>query len=192
MCIPVDNFVLASLSINPKRDPKALIEPDEFKLQGKRYIRCSALAKAPKHTKKQTSIIWVYGEDIQSHNRKKFWYCYFCEKQHRHQELPTVGKGNTTALDHLESKHSINRSTGELKEAGPKDANQLSLSDCNDLKTFIFARKLDIFKDLLVRWIVYCHIAFFQIENVYFRDLLFYIFPGLAKVLPKAAATLRQ
>jgi hypothetical protein len=60
-----DNFILAPLSMNPNRNPAALIEPDEFKLQGKQYIRCCALAKASKHTKKQTSIIWLYGEDIQ-------------------------------------------------------------------------------------------------------------------------------
>jgi len=44
-----DNIILAPLSINPHRDPAALIEPDEFKLQGKQYIRCCALAKGPKN-----------------------------------------------------------------------------------------------------------------------------------------------
>ena len=77
-----DNFILAPLSMNPNCDPAALIEPDEFKLQGRQYIRCCTLAKTPKHMKKRTSIIWLYGEDIQAkHDRKKFWYYYFCEKQ---------------------------------------------------------------------------------------------------------------
>ena len=105
-----------------------------------------------------------------------------------------VGKGNCTALDHLETKHNIDRSTGDLKPAlkPSNDQNQLSISDCNNMKSLVFARRLDRFKDMLVRWIVCCHIAFFQIENTYFRDLLFYLFPPLAKLLPKAASTLRK
>ena len=42
-----------------------------------------------------------------------------------------------------------------------------------------------------MRWIVCCHIAFFQFENLYFRRLLFFIYPGLEKLLPKAASTIR-
>jgi len=191
-----DNIILAPLSINPTRDPNALIEPDEFKLQGKQYIRCCSLAKPSKHTKKRTSVIWMYGEDIQlkRDGGGKFWYCYFCEKQHNQQELPIIGNGNSTALDHLEAKHNIDKVTGDYKplKKASNDSNQLSISNCNDMKSIVFARRLDRFKDLLVRWIVCCHIAFFQIENIYFRDMLFYLFPPLAKLLPKVADTLRQ
>jgi hypothetical protein len=191
-----DNIVLAPLSIVPERDPQALIGPDEFKLYGKQYIRCNSIAKPPKHTKKRTSVIWLYGEDIQLKHEaaKKFWYCYLCEKKHDQQELPAVGKGNSTALDHLETKHNIDKTTGEVKPpTRPKDPNQLSISDCsNDMKTIVFARRMDRFKDLLIRWLVCCHIAFFQIENIFFRDLLYYLFPPLAKLLPKAANTMRK
>ncbi|KAK8912230.1 hypothetical protein VCV18_012721 [Metarhizium anisopliae] len=118
----------------------------------------------------------MYGEDIQlkRDGREKFWYCYICEKQHKQQELPIIGKGNSTALDHLETKHNINRATGDLKplKQTPKDSDQLSISDCNNMKSLVFARRLDHFKELLVRWIVCCHIALFQIENTYFRDML--------------------
>ncbi|KAJ6785140.1 hypothetical protein PWT90_08160 [Aphanocladium album] len=191
-----DNFFLAPLSINPTRDPSAIIEPDEFKLQGNYYIRCCTLAKPTKHTKRRKSVVWLYGEDIQlkRDGREKFWYCYLCEKQHKQQELPVIGKGNTTALDHLEAKHNINRATGELNplKQALKDADQLSITDCNNMKSLIFARRLDYFKELLVRWIVCCHIALFQIENSYFRDMLFYLFPPLGNLLPKAADTIRR
>jgi len=190
-----DNIILAPESINPLRSPEALIGPDEFKLQGKQYIRCSALAKNPRHTKKRTSVIWLYGEDIQlKTDGKKFWYCYFCEKRRDEQELPIVGNGNTTALYHLQTKHNIDRVTGEYKPSkkASVDPNQPSISSYNDMKTIVFARRLDLFRELFIRWIVCCHIAFFQIENVYFRDMLYYLFPPLAKLLPKAASTLRQ
>ena len=112
------------------------------------------------------------------------------------QELPVVGKGNSTALDHLYLKHNIDRVTGERRARSSteisEDSSQLSISGLNDMKTLIFTRRLDRFKELFIRWLVCCHIAFFQIENTYFRDLLFYLFPPLAKLLPKAACTLRQ
>lgn len=57
-----DNIILAPESINPLRNPEALIEPDEFMLQGKQYIRCSKLARKAKHTKKRSSVIWLYGD----------------------------------------------------------------------------------------------------------------------------------
>ncbi|KAA8623773.1 Dimer-Tnp-hAT domain-containing protein [Pyrenophora tritici-repentis] len=48
------------------------------------------------------------------------------------------------------------------------------------------------FKELLIRWIVYCHIAFFQLENQYFRELLLFLNPALLNHLPKAAKTIRS
>jgi hypothetical protein len=55
-----DNVVLAPESINSRRDPDALIQLDE-----EQYIRCAVLARNPKSTKKRTSVIWLYGEDLQ-------------------------------------------------------------------------------------------------------------------------------
>ncbi|KAI8396510.1 hypothetical protein FOFC_21058 [Fusarium oxysporum] len=51
---------------------------------------------------------------------------------------------------------------------------------------------MEKFKELLIRWIVYCHIAFFQLENRYFRELLFFLNPALLNHLPKAAKTIRS
>jgi len=191
-----DRIILAPSSISPRQNNvanDALIKPDEFKLNGKQYVRCCVLAKPQKHNKKRTSIVWMYGEDIQLKQdpMKRFWYCYLCEQQHRQQELPTSGNGNTTALDHLESIHQIDRKTSEFKPA-KKDLSQSSIIDFNNISTLVFKRRFDKFKELLIRWIVYCHIAFFQIENVYFRELLFYVFPGLTTLLPKARLVIRR
>src|SRR5579871_5421499 len=130
-----DKIILAPSSINPRRYNVAdgtLIEPDEFKLNGKQYVRCCVLAKPQKNHRKRTSVVWMYGEDIQLKQDpiKRFWYCYLCEHQHRQQELPISGKGNTTALDHLESKHEIDRKSGEFKPT-KKDPSQTSIIDFN-------------------------------------------------------------
>ena len=71
-----ENVILAPESINPRRDAGALIRPDEFKLQGEQYTCCAVLAKGPKATKKRTSVIWIYGEDLQvKRERRRVWYC---------------------------------------------------------------------------------------------------------------------
>jgi hypothetical protein len=59
-----DNVVLAPESINNtgSRDPDALIQLDEFKLQGEQYTRCSVVVRGLRSTKKRTSVIWLYGE----------------------------------------------------------------------------------------------------------------------------------
>ena len=129
-------------------------------------------------------------------SKKTFWYCYLCEKQRHQQELPAIGNGNSTALDHLYQKHNVDKVTGEHRaksfREGSDTSSQLSISESQGMKSLVFTRRLNHFKELFIRWLVCCHVAFFQIENIYFRDLLFYLFPPLAKLLPKAASTLRQ
>ncbi|KAH8621778.1 hypothetical protein IG631_23655 [Alternaria alternata] len=161
-----DNIILAAESIDPRRDPEALIQPDEFKLQGGIHPLCGA-SEGPQSNK---------------------------EAKRRQQELPAVSNGNSTALDHLDSTHKIDKVTGESESfrGDSVDTSQPSISDYQDMKSIVFAPRLDRFKELLIRWLVCCHIAFFQIENGYFQDLLFDPFPPLANLLPKAASTIRQ
>jgi len=40
------------------------------------------------------------------------------------------------------------------------------------------------FKILLIRWLVYCHIAYYQIENAFFLELMQHAHKGLAKLIP--------
>ncbi|EGU72928.1 hypothetical protein FOXB_16562, partial [Fusarium oxysporum f. sp. conglutinans Fo5176] len=60
-----------SINNTGSRDPDALVQPDEFKLQGEQYTRCSVIARGPRSTKKRTSVIWLYGEDLQSKRDRK-------------------------------------------------------------------------------------------------------------------------
>jgi hypothetical protein len=137
-----DEFVLAPESMHSTihNNPNTMIQPDKFKLYGKQYMRCSTIAEQPKHTKKKTSIIWKFDENIQlkGEPEKNFWYCYFCEKQRCQQELPVVGKGNSTALDHLEQAHHINRVTGDPKLPERASNQPLITQSIEELNRFIF------------------------------------------------------
>ena len=183
-----DDIVLAPPSINPRSSPS--LQLDEFKLQGDVYIRCSSLAKNPKATKKRHSVIWTYGEDIRlrANSNKRFWYCCLCEKKRCKQELPVVDTGNSTCLDHLKQNHQIDQSG---KRIGNGDLAQ-SIINLGSIGRQVFRRDFDFLKELLIRWIVYCHIAFFQFENDYFRELLLNLAPWLSDLLPKAAKTIRK
>ena len=70
-----DDFVAPeSMRSTVHDNPNIVIQPDEFKdfkLYGKQYVRCNAIAKPPKHIKKRTLIIWKFGEDIPIEGARK-------------------------------------------------------------------------------------------------------------------------
>ena len=101
-----------------------------------------------------------------------------------------MSKGRCTALDHLTEDHNMHRVSGELQNSSPPKLDQPTIEEYPTRWALEMSRNFDSFKRLLIRWIVYCHIAFFQFENVYFRQLLFFLYPGLEKLLPKAANTI--
>src|SRR5579871_4970267 len=87
-----DNVVLAPPNINPRSAPS--LQPDEFKLYGKVYVRCCSLAQHPKATRKWQSIIWKYGEDIQLRTNstkvtKRYWYCISVRKSGVNRSFPS-------------------------------------------------------------------------------------------------------
>lgn len=155
-----DDIILAPENIYKCRIPDALVRPDELTIRGEQYTRCAVLARGPKSTKRRTSVVWMYGEDLRSkRDERRVWYCYLCEKQRRQQDLPVTSSGNSTALDQLHTKHDIDKSTGEHQRfrRDSVDSKQHSISDFQNVKSIIFSRRLDRLKDVLVRWLVCCH-----------------------------------
>jgi hypothetical protein len=65
-----DRIILAPPSINPRpADPVGiLIEPDEFKLNGKQYVRHCVTAKSQQHTRKRTSVTQWSGSMVRTYN----------------------------------------------------------------------------------------------------------------------------
>ncbi|KAF7444167.1 Dimer-Tnp-hAT domain containing protein [Pyrenophora tritici-repentis] len=119
-----------------------------------------------------TSHIWKYGlQYIRDSDKKEVYYCHECRVGKSKQELFVIN-GTSRIRNHLEQKHQIDPQSG-IKRKGSKES-------------------VEKFKELLIRWIVYCHIAFFQLENQYFRELLLFLNPALLNHLPKAAKTIRS
>ena len=82
--------------------------------------------------------------------------------------------------------------TGEILSEKKADADQPTIEQYPEAKSLDINRNFEGFKALLIRWIVCCHIAFFQFENAYFRQLLFFLYPGLYKFLPRVGNTIRK
>jgi hypothetical protein len=82
--------------------------------------------------------------------RKGFGTAIYANSNTANRSFRFLEQGNTTALDHLESKHQIDRKTGELKST-KKDPSQPSIIDFNTISTLVFERRFDEFKELLIR-----------------------------------------
>ncbi|KHO10917.1 Extracellular membrane protein, CFEM domain protein [Metarhizium robertsii ARSEF 23] len=82
--------------------------------------------------------------------------------------------------------------TGIRRKNSPQKSVLGLQKDAAASSAFFWKDSIEKFKELLIRWIVYCHIAFFQLENQYFRELLFFLNPALMNHLPKAARTIRS
>jgi hypothetical protein len=103
---------------------------------------------------------------------------------------PCVDNSNSSSLDHLWKKHQLDRTTGEsLAGVGPSV--KTSFADGVVYQQLTKQWTLSEFKDLLVRWMVYCHIAFRMVENEYFRELIKFLSSSLGGLLPRTASTIR-
>lgn len=149
--------------------PSCLSHNSHFTWRGESYIRCCALAQKPRSRRARLSVIWFYGEDVvkeEDSEGQALWYCYLCEQQLvEMKQLYVVGDGNDSPLNHLERSHQINRFTGARLASSipPSDvgSSEGSLPSAFGRQKHLLAAQFKVFQDLLIRWIVYCHVAFF-------------------------------
>jgi hypothetical protein len=68
----------------------------------------------------------------------------------------------TTAIDHLVEDYYMDKTTGVLNTyRKPNESNQLTIDEYLEERSLDRARNFKRFKQLLIRWIVCCYIAFF-------------------------------
>jgi hypothetical protein len=139
-----------------------------------------------------SSHIWKYGlRYIRESDKKEVYYCHECAAGKYKQELFIIN-GTSGVRSHLEQKHQIDPQSGTKRHSSTRKSVLEQQRSAAAASTFFWRDSIERFKELLVRWIVYCHIAFFQLENQYFRELLFFLNPALLSHLPRAAKTIRS
>jgi hypothetical protein len=159
------------------------LQLDEFTLLGVCYVRKNSIAKKAERRRK-VSPIWQFGETlVRKKDGKEVFYCYLCERGKRNQSLPILN-GTGPGLEHIAT-HGIDKD-GKPLPLKPADQKVVEFGE------LVMVKQFETFKRLLIRWIVYCHLAFLMVENIYFRELIEYLNKGLAGLLPQAKSTLRH
>lgn len=84
-------------------------QPSSFQIAGVEYVRDSEIMRPEKRKlREKRSAAHQFGEVVvATRSKKKYYYCYCCERQNLRQQLP-VWNGTTNALTHLE-KHKISK-----------------------------------------------------------------------------------
>ncbi|KAI1519228.1 Dimer-Tnp-hAT dimerization containing protein [Pyrenophora tritici-repentis] len=139
----------------------------------------------------QSGLIVAESEYIRDSDKKEVYYCHECRVGKSKQELFVIN-GTSRIRNHLEQKHQIDPQSGIKRKGSVRKSIIDQQKDGAASSIFFWKESVEKFKELLIRWIVYCHIAFFQLENQYFRELLLFLNPALLNHLPKAAKTIRS
>ncbi|KAG7425131.1 putative AC transposase [Fusarium oxysporum f. sp. raphani] len=164
--------------------------PDEFVQDRITYVKRATITK--KGFRLGSSHLWKYGlQYIRGSDKKEVYYCHECTAGKNKQELFVIN-GTSKVRNHLEQKHQINPQSSIKKHSSTRKSVLDQQKSAAATNTFFWKDSMEKFKELLIRWIVYCHVAFFQLENRYFRELLFFLNPALLNHLPKAAKTIRS
>ena len=150
---------------SPAADPTPII------IHGEKYYKQKDLARKGK-TRQKTSDIWDRGyEIVRVEDGLLYFYCCICldEKEnlsYNPSYKPLRVNGMSSVHAHFKSKHGNecpmlrgSRSSSRAPTASPA-------------LEFVFKSSFKKFKFLLVRWIVFAHISFFQLENRYFQQLM--------------------
>src|SRR5947209_6667996 len=130
----------------------------------------------------KTSHVWDKDkgfEIIDIKTGSRHYYCIeCCDKRKDVNYVPFIIKGTFNITDHWKRKHGINNK-GKPIQTPIKGASS-SLNSLLNLTLFDF----NLWKLVLIQWIVYCHIAFSQIESPYFRKLVKLLNEGVAALIP--------
>ena len=144
----------------------------EFTLDGRVFRRATDFAFKKK--RKKTSHVWDKDKgfeiiDVKANSRH--YYCIqCCDKDKDEDYTPLAVSGTSNLIQHWKSKHGIDKDGKPVK--GETQNKRISLHD------------FKIWKLVFLQWIVYCHIAFSQIENPYFKKLMSLLNEGIAALIP--------
>ncbi|KAH7349214.1 hypothetical protein BKA66DRAFT_575915 [Pyrenochaeta sp. MPI-SDFR-AT-0127] len=134
--------------------------PGEFVQGGITYVKRTTIAN--KDFRQGTSHIWKYGlQYIRGSDKKEVYYCHECTVGKSKQELFVIN-GTSRIRNHLEQKHQIDPQSGIKRKGSVRKSIIDQQKDAAASNTFFWKESVEKFKELLIRWIVYCHIAFFN------------------------------
>ena len=161
-------------------------DPVPIIIDSEKYYNADDLAGKRKG-RKRTSVIWKHGfEMVNAKTRAKHYYCRLCLDDGKDPTYkPLVLDGNSSALNHYRSMHEEKPAISTVERGSSAVASAVASAAASPGPVeLVFQSTMEKFKLLLIQWIVFCHIAFFQVENGYFRSLISFLNSALAKFIP--------
>jgi hypothetical protein len=157
-----------------------------YRIKGREYVRAEDVITNAKPIARK-SMVWKDGrgfEIIDIKSKVSYYYCRQChEVEKKDCTLYVAKKGTTPILEHWREAHGVDAAgnaiqKGDIAERLTKQKNK------NILSELIWSIDFEFFKMLLIRWIVYCHLAFFMFENMYFLAVVHYLNSKIAALIP--------
>jgi hypothetical protein len=139
-----------------------------------------------------TSHIFLHGVKLKR-GSDEWWRCSECpsaEEVERNggklpQEYKITGCSTDKHTRHLRETHGLGKHGKIIEHAEPESKQQEAPRSDQDIQ-------LTVFKGLLCAWIVCAHVTFHQVENIHFRNLLYYLNSRVQDLLPDTADTVRN
>ena len=135
---------------------------------------------------KKTSDVWNSGfEIIHAELGSKHYYCRLClDKKENPNYKPLIYNGTSTIRTHLVKCHSSKNDGNEVESGSFASFSASRAPTASPAPGYVFKSVFEVFKLLLIQWIVFCHISFLQLENKYFQDLLACISSPILGLIP--------
>jgi len=153
----------------------------EFTFHGRVFRKATDFATRQKRTK--SSHVWDKDKGFEIIDVKagtRHYYCIqCCDKEKDEYYAPfAVDNGTSSVTKHWKTKHGIDKDGNPVKKQQKRE----SLINLVDFK---------VWKLVFIQWIVFCHIAYSQIENRFFKKMLSLLGEGLAALVP-SRTTIRK
>jgi hypothetical protein len=154
-----------------------------------------------KRRRVQSSRIWEHGDEytrIEQEEGGAYWICDHCD------QTMTLSRSQSTSniLRHLREEHQVlppppinwrrdegtrGTSSNSVISRSSSDSQERTSSSVLSL-----THRVDIneFRNLLIRWIVQQQVPHFAVDQQEFRDLLYYLAPGLKDTLSTSHTTI--
>lgn len=193
----VYDVYLAPSSINPcVRKPRLSNQDRSFCYQDDMFVR-DKVDVAGKYAAR-SSPVWRLGEAVHRQSSSSSvikYYCYCCERDNRQQALFDANGGYP--LRHLVSVHGYdkltNRCDGSKKRLREEaDETEDPVDDSTDVQGGSQPTRQQRFRKTLVNFVIHCHVAFYIIEDDYFRCLIEFSGVNNRDLLPRSSRTLRS
>ena len=184
---------ISSASLVLPQPPLASVPPQELIYKHQRYHRIEH--PPSKRRGLEQSQIWQHGTDYECVDNTNIhaWRCLYCFKDH----LAVMKSGlevTTNARRHLRDAHSMNLDNARVRKRVREEdeEDEMPIAKAPQVKGLTTIVNVDEFRYRLTRWMVNRHVAFVEVENSDFQDMLKSVNSSINDYLVRSGNTIRN